>query len=112
MNPISRYKTVGDLIFLSGITSNTGDAPTQMRGCFEKIKETLTEAGGSMESVLTATVYLSDLSDREKHFNAIWKEYFPTNPPTRTTVQVGIGQCKVEITVVAAKKVAKIQTSS
>src|SRR5208337_5650539 len=102
---LSPYKIVGELVYTSGITSKSGDTPTQIRGCLEKLKTILSDAGASIDSVVKATIYLTDLSDREKYLNPIWREYFPTNPPCRTTIQVGLASgLKVEIEMVAKKK--------
>jgi 2-iminobutanoate/2-iminopropanoate deaminase len=99
---ISNYRKAGDLLFLSGMTGGEGDPGTQTRKIFEKIKSVLEEAGSSMDKIVNATVYLTDLNDREKYFNAIWREYFPKNPPTRTCLQAGLAApVKVEVTVVA-----------
>jgi 2-iminobutanoate/2-iminopropanoate deaminase len=40
-----------------------------------------------MEHVVDAHVYLKDIGQMDA-MNAIFKEYFPKNPPARTTVQV------------------------
>jgi 2-iminobutanoate/2-iminopropanoate deaminase len=101
----SRFRTVGDIVYTSGVTGAPGDVPTQIRNCFEKLKQILVESGASLDTVLKATVYLADLEDRSKYLNDIWREYFPTNPPGRTCVEVGLGEnVKVEIEFIAAKK--------
>jgi 2-iminobutanoate/2-iminopropanoate deaminase len=102
---ISRFKIAGDTIYTSGTTGAPGDVPTQIRKSFEKLKQVLEEAGGSFETVVKATVYLADLNDRERYLNSIWREYFPVNPPGRTTLEVGLGgDIKVEIEMIATKK--------
>ena len=99
---ISRAVKAGNLIFLSGMTGEGDDTETQIRSIFEKVRETLEEAGSSMGNVVAATVYLTDLDDRPKYLNPIWREMFPDNPPTRTTVQAGLSPpMTVEITVTA-----------
>lgn len=50
-----------------------------------RIGETLAAAGASFDQVVKATVWLSDLS----HFdglNEVYKEFFGTNLPARSTV--------------------------
>ena len=87
---------------MSGITGGEGDTETQIRNIFERIKNILEETGSSMDKVINATVYLTDLNDRQKYFNTIWKEYFPENPPTRTCVEAGLAPpTKVEVTIIA-----------
>ena len=99
---ISLTRKVGNLLFLSGMTGGKGDTETQIKNMFEKIKKTLEKEGSSMDNVLSAKVYLTDLNDRPKYFNHIWREYFPDNPPTRTCIQVGLAPpTKAEITVIA-----------
>jgi len=100
---ISAYLTSNGLIFTSGVVSREGDSEKQIRGCFEKLKGILNSAGTSMDRVLKATVYLADLSDRDKYLNPIWQEYFPVRRPCRTTIQATLGQdVRVEIEMVAS----------
>jgi len=105
---ISRAVKTGNIIFLSGMVGGEGDTEAQMRNVFERIKKTLNEVGSSMDKVIAATVYLTDLNDRPKYLNPIWSEYFPENPPTRTCVQVGlVPPTKVEVTIIATISEAK-----
>ena len=60
----------------------------QARRCLEQLKSVLREAGSSLERVLKADVHLADAADFLE-FKRVWKEYFPSNPPARTTVEVG-----------------------
>jgi hypothetical protein len=54
-----------------------------------------------MEDVIKATCFLDDPRDF-MNFNRVFAEYFPTNPPTRTTVRAQLMmEGKVEIEVVA-----------
>jgi 2-iminobutanoate/2-iminopropanoate deaminase len=101
---ISRLRTAGSMVYTSGVTAAPGDAPTQIRGCFEKLREVLAEAGLTLEDVVKVNVYLVDLTARDAYLNPIWREYFPTNPPSRTTVQVSLGGPLVEVEMVAQKK--------
>ncbi len=99
---ISKFVKSGKFIFLSGMSGGKGDPKTQIENTFEKIKVTLGEAGSSMENVVKATVYLSDLKYRQLYLNDMWRSYFPENPPTRTCVQAGLAEgIIVEITTVA-----------
>jgi 2-iminobutanoate/2-iminopropanoate deaminase len=47
----------------------------------------LEDAGSSLEHVLKATVFLSDMNNFSK-MNEIYGRYFKKDPPVRTTVQV------------------------
>lgn len=90
----------------------TGDGPdteTQSRDIFEKIKKILGDFYSSLENVIMATVYLTDLSDRPNHFNPVWSEYFTNYSPTHTCIQVGLAYLvKVEVTVIAYFKKLKL----
>lgn len=86
---ISSYRRSGNIIYSAGVTS-TGDPEAQVRGCFAQLEKVLKDAGAGWKDVLKVNVYLVDLNDREKYLNKVWKEYFPANPPSRTTVQVGL----------------------
>lgn len=99
---LSSVKKVGSLLFLSGMIGKGDDKESKFRDTFEKIKAVLEENGLSMENVVSATVYLEDISDRPKYLNPLWREYFPDNPPTRTCVEVGLAGGQIEITVTAA----------
>ena len=41
MSILSNYREASGIIYTSGATSAPGDAPTQIRGCFEKLKAIL-----------------------------------------------------------------------
>jgi 2-iminobutanoate/2-iminopropanoate deaminase len=45
-------------------------------------------AGTSMKNTVKTTVFLTDMRLFER-FNTIYSEFFPENPPARSTVQVG-----------------------
>ena len=60
----------------------------QARHCCETLKSILKESGSSLANVLKADVHLVDAADFYE-FKLVWKEYFPNDPPARTTVEVG-----------------------
>jgi enamine deaminase RidA (YjgF/YER057c/UK114 family) len=88
---IANYRQSGNLLFFSGVTGESGDAKTQIANIFEKMKKNLQDAGSSMENVLSVLVFLKDLNDRPTALNPLWEKHFPTNPPSRTTVQAELG---------------------
>jgi 2-iminobutanoate/2-iminopropanoate deaminase len=47
----------------------------------------LAAAGCTFDDVVKSTVFLSDMNDFGA-MNAVYSEYFPANPPARSTVQV------------------------
>ncbi len=98
-------RRVGDLIFVSGVSSrrpdNTHegvtidedgtvhrDAAQQTRAVIENIGVILNTAGASLEDLVDLTVFLVDMNDY-KAFNEAYNEYFDTETgPSRTTVAV------------------------
>jgi len=102
---LTPVRIVGNLVFTSGSATSKGNTGSQIRFCLEQLKERLEGAGASLETVDKATVYLTDMTVREKYPDEIWREYFPTSPPCRTTVQVVLGpNTKVEIEMIAHRR--------
>jgi len=64
-----------------------GDFEEQARVVFENLRMILEDAGSSLEHVLKATVFLSDMSNFSK-MNEIYGQYFKKDPPVRTTVEM------------------------
>ena len=103
--PVPRAVRAGDYIFTSSVypVDESGrvvglDAAQdevrpslmeiQARQCLESLKKVFAEAGASIDRVLKAEVHLVDSADFYE-FKLVWNEYFPSNPPARTTVEVG-----------------------
>jgi 2-iminobutanoate/2-iminopropanoate deaminase len=64
-----------------------GDVQAQTRQVLENVKAVLSAAGSSLEQVVKTTVFLQDMGDFVA-MNAIYSQYFTSNPPARSTVQV------------------------
>lgn len=60
----------------------------QTRHCVETLQSVLRDFGSSLERVLKAEVHLVDATEFYE-FKRMWKQYFPVDPPARTTVEVG-----------------------
>jgi 2-iminobutanoate/2-iminopropanoate deaminase len=89
-----------------GDNSDTGKTPDiEMHGkmVMENVKACVEAGGGTMESILQLTVFLTNLNDYDG-FNKVFKTYFPNSGPARTCVAVaGLpGQSLVEVNCVAA----------
>lgn len=92
--PYSHAVVANGFVFVSGQgpMAPDGSGPrrdsfeVEVRQTLENVKTVLEAAGSGMHKVVKTNVYLSDMS----HFaemNAIYKEYFPSDPPARTTIQ-------------------------
>ena len=77
-----------------------GDIRSETRRTLENIKAILESAGSSMKDVVRVGVFLSDMKDFNA-MNKVYAEYFPKNPPARTTVGVSMPKIKVEIDCIA-----------
>lgn len=112
IGPYSQAVLTGNMLFISGqipidpatnqlITGSIGDEARQV---MKNLEALLSASGLSFESVVKATIFLSDMS----HFaevNEIYGSYFISNFPARETVAV-LGLPKnvnVEISMIAVK---------
>jgi 2-iminobutanoate/2-iminopropanoate deaminase len=77
----------GDTLYTSGKSGSGTTVGEQMRNALESIRGILRMAGMNMENVVDAHVYLKDIAQMDA-MDAVFREYFPRNPPARTTVQV------------------------
>ncbi|NJL03486.1 MAG: RidA family protein [Chloroflexaceae bacterium] len=79
-----------------------GDVAAQTRQVLLNVQAILTAAGTSLANVVKTTVFLADIADFAA-MNAVYAEFFPADPPARSTFQVAalpLG-AQVEIEVVA-----------
>lgn len=59
----------------------------ETRYILDRISQLLGSQGCAMTDVVKVTAYLTDLG-RFAEFNEVYREFFPTNPPTRTAIEV------------------------
>jgi len=79
-----------------------GGIEAETRQTLENIKMSLEAAGATLADVVKVNTFLREI-DRDFHaYNRVYLEYFPSEPPARTTVGVKIfGEILVEIECVA-----------
>ncbi len=102
---ISKAVAHGNVIYLCGMTPDpVGDIVVQTRQVLERIDLALELAGTSKARLLTAQVWLADMSMFEAH-NVVWNEGVdPANAPVRACIQARlVRNCLVEIMATAAK---------
>jgi enamine deaminase RidA (YjgF/YER057c/UK114 family) len=107
-NPrLSAAVTFGDLVFLSGqVPGEATDASGQTREVLARIDALLAEAGSDKDHLLSATIYLKNITEDFAAMNEVWSAWLsPGHAPSRTTVQAQLArpQVLVEITVIAAR---------
>jgi 2-iminobutanoate/2-iminopropanoate deaminase len=99
----------GDFIFLSGMLStdpetgerSPGTMAHETRQTLSNMRHLLESAGSSLERVVKINVLLYDMLEFE-NMNRVYREFFPKDPPARTTcgVQLSAGM-KIEIECIA-----------
>ena len=79
---------VDGIAYIAGMTAREGeDVYAQAKLIFEKIKQLVESAGGTITDVVKITVYVTDIEQRQGVHRAR-QEYFSGDFPTATTVQV------------------------
>lgn len=108
--PVGLYphaRKFGNLLFLSGVGPRERGSKTipgvdldgegkivrydiaqQCHSVFKNVRYILEDAGSNWEKIIDVTVYLTNMKDDFHVYNTLWAEYFKTNPPCRTTVEV------------------------
>jgi 2-iminobutanoate/2-iminopropanoate deaminase len=110
--PFSQVVEANGFVFLAG---QVGDAPgghgavpggieAETRQMLDNVGRLLRAVGLDYADVVKATVYLRDF-DEFSRMNAVYREYFALEPPTRATVGVTrlAADYRVEIEVVATR---------
>jgi 2-iminobutanoate/2-iminopropanoate deaminase len=95
IGPYSVAIESGGFVFCAGQTGidpATGDLVSpdleaQTRQVLTNLKNVLEAAGSGLDRVVKTTVFLRDMADFPK-MNAIYAEFFPSNPPARSTIAV------------------------
>lgn len=112
--PVGHYphaRKVGNLLFLSGVgpriagsdANDSGvpglkldkngnflefDFEAQCRNVFDNVRNILEASGSSWENLVDVTVFLVNMKRDFHTYNRLWAEYFHTNPPCRTTLEI------------------------
>jgi 2-iminobutanoate/2-iminopropanoate deaminase len=104
----------GDLVFVSGCTGShpttrefPPDIKAQTRQALENVKAIAEAAGASLADALKLTIFMTDMNNEFQAMNEVFREYFPVDPPARSTVGVAHlarPGLKVEIEMIAVAK--------
>ncbi len=80
----------------------TGDIKAQTRQVMKNLQAILEEAGSGMENVVKTTVFIKDMNEFAA-MNEVYGEFFKSNAPARSTVEVARlpRDVKVEIEAIA-----------
>jgi 2-iminobutanoate/2-iminopropanoate deaminase len=77
-----------------------GDIRSETRRVLRNIDAILHASGSSLQDAVRMGVFLADLADFPA-MNEVFREFFPENPPARTTVGCTLPRIKVEIDCIA-----------
>ena len=111
-SPVSQCNIINETIYIGGQMPRDMRTGKIVEGAYEQTKLSLEhcltilkEAGGSIETIGLAIVYVTDLSIK-KYVNEVFSEFFPKDPPARNLVEVSeIGEeALIEIALIAGKK--------
>lgn len=109
-DPVGSYphaRRVGSLLFLSGVGPRQPgtdaipgnvydddgkvvdyDIEAQCRSVFDNVRAILEASGARWEDLVDVSVFLTDMKRDFKTFNRLYAEYFKTNQPCRTTMEI------------------------
>lgn len=112
LGPYSHATVVNNLVFTSGQIPLTldgnivsDDVQEQTKQVLENLTVVLQEAGSDLDSVVKATIFISDMNNFQK-INEIYGDYFGKYQPARSCVEVARlpKDVKVEIELIGKVK--------
>lgn len=112
LGPYSHATVINDLVFTSGQIPLTldgnivsDDVQEQTKQVLENLTVVLQEAGSDLDSVVKATIFISDMNNFQK-INEIYGDYFGKYQPARSCVEVARlpKDVKVEIELIGKVK--------
>ena len=108
--PVGSYphaRRVGNLLFLSGVGPRergkkeipgvkldgngniiSYDIERQCHSVFKNVRTVLEEAGSDWDKLVDVTVFLINMKDDFETYNRLYAEYFKSNQPCRTTLEI------------------------
>ena len=108
--PVGLYphaRKVGNLLFLSGVGPRergtkkipgveldeqgniaSYDIEAQCRSVFNNVRMILEDSGSSWDRIVDVTVFLTNMKADFATYNRLYAEYFKSNLPCRTTVEI------------------------
>jgi 2-iminobutanoate/2-iminopropanoate deaminase len=95
IGPYSQAVFTGQMVFTAGqigldpatMELVPGGVEAETRQVLTNVKHVLEAANSGLQYVVKTTVFLRDMGDFAK-MNAVYTEFFPENPPARSTVAV------------------------
>lgn len=99
----------GNLMFVAGLVGMDAerrlagdDIESQTLKALQNLGGALAAAGATFDDVCSVTVFLTDANRDFVAFNETYASFFPSSPPTRTTVEARVpGGALVEVQAIA-----------
>ena len=107
VGPYPHARRVGNLLFLSGVGPRergnkeipgvkldgngniiSYDIERQCHSVFKNVRTILEEAGSDWDKLVDVTVFLTNMKDDFETYNRLYAEYFKSNQPCRTTLEI------------------------
>ena len=107
VGPYPHARRVGNLLFLSGVGPRergkkeipgvkldgngniiSYDIERQCHSVFKNVRTILEEAGSDWDKLVDVTVFLINMKDDFEIYNRLYAEYFKSNQPCRTTLEI------------------------
>lgn len=102
---MSQVVVHGQVAYLAGQTGDLGeDLPSQVRSALAEVDRLLAAVGSSKSRILTAMIWLKDMSDFAA-MNTVWEAWIdPAHPPARATGQASLADpgYQFEVVITAA----------
>ncbi len=101
----------GDFVFVAGQGSinpvtnelELGDIRSETRRTLKNIQAILEASGCTLKDIVRIGVFLADLKDFDA-MNDVFRQFFPEDPPARTTVGCELPRIKIEIDCIARRR--------
>ena len=101
----------GDFVFVAGQGSinpvtnelDLGDIRSETRRTLKNIQAILEASGCTLKDIVRIGVFLADLRDFDA-MNDVFRQFFPEDPPARTTVGCELPRIKIEIDCIARRR--------
>ncbi len=101
----------GDFVFVAGQGSinpvtnelDLGDIRSETRRTLKNIQAILEASGCTLKDIVRIGVFLADLKDFDA-MNDVFRQFFPEDPPARTTVGCELPRIKIEIDCIARRR--------
>jgi len=95
--PYSPGTRAGNLVFVAGMLAldgngqmvGRGDVGAQTRQVLENVKAIVEAAGGRLVDIVKTTVFITDMANFAA-MNEVYKTYFPSEPPARSTIRADL----------------------